>query len=249
MLKIFRESRALMRQAPILSIAVLAGVWSLNFPVEAKRQVLIPGQRAIVIDDRLSALRSLPDLKAPLEQRLSRGRAVGVIGGMVVRNGLRFTKIAVSRNRQGWILTDAIVQPGNARDAKRLLDSIEEVTDDFTKAKLARLCADEFRATKFAPRALLLLGEAAQRAAEKLSRDARRRLADLSAQDGQKRRAFFLTFSGLDRYNRIGVTFDYDQSVGALIYDGRAYRELLRRYPRSQEANEVRERQKKIIDN
>lgn len=247
MLTIFRDNCVLMRRLVIVLIGVLVFI----YPANAKRKVFIPGQRAIVIDDRLAALRARPDLKAPLEQRLSRGRAVGVLGGVMARNGARFTRIAVSRNRQGWILAEAIARPGNIVDAQRVFQSIEDAADDFTKVKLARLCADEFRATRFAPRALLLLGESAQRAAEKLTRDARRRLNDAGGENALKKQAFFLSFSGLDRYNRIGVTFDYEQSAEGLVYDGGAYRELIRRYPRSPEAREARERLKErvIIDN
>jgi hypothetical protein len=240
MLTIFRDNCVLMRRLVI----VLIGVSVFTYPAYAKRKVFIPGRRAIVIDDRLAALRTLPDLKAPLEQRLSRGRAVGVLGGVVVGNGARFTRIAVSRNRQGWILAEAIARPNNIVDARRVFDAIEDAPDDFTRAKLARLCADEFRATRFAPRALLLLGDTAQRAAEKLTRDARRKVNDAGGENAGKKRAFLLSFSGLDRYNRIGVTFDYDQSTDGLVYDGGAYRELLRRSPRSPEAKEARERLK-----
>jgi hypothetical protein len=51
-----------------------------------------------------------------------------------------------------------------------------------------------------------------------------------------------LNYAGLDRYNRIGITFDYDTAAERIVYDGAAYRELLRKYPRSAEANEARQR-------
>jgi hypothetical protein len=213
--------------------------------VEAKRKLFVPGRAAIVFDERLSALRAQPDVKAVLEQRLRRGRVVGVIGATRNSAGGRFLRVAVSRNVQGWILADAVARPGNPTDAERLIRLIEEMKDDFTKARLARLCADEFRATKFAPRALLILGEAAERAAERLSRDAQRRLGDEGSNGGLNRRFYFLNFAGLDRYNRIGVTFDYDQVEDRLSYDGKAFRELMRRYPRSAEAKMLRERMRK----
>jgi hypothetical protein len=107
---------------------------------------------------------------------------------------------------------------------------------------LARLCADEFRATKHAPRCLLLLGEAAEHAAERLTRDAKRRVGDEEPSAGLSKRDYFLNFAGLDRYNRGGVTFDYDQAAERIVYDGEAYRELLRRYPKSAEAQARKER-------
>jgi hypothetical protein len=210
--------------------------------VMAKRSVFVPGQRAVVFDERISALRAQPDLKAPLRQRLRRGRVVGIVGATKNKSGGRFLRVAISRNTRGWILADAVARRGDLADAERLMGLIEETGDDFTKIKLARLCADEYRATKFAPRALLILGKAAEGVADRLTREAKRRIGDEESIGGLKRRFYFMNYSGLDRYNRIGVTFDYDETEDRMIYDGKAYRELLRRYPRSWEANVARER-------
>jgi hypothetical protein len=209
--------------------------------VMAKRNVFVPGQRAVVFDERISALRAQPDLKAPLRQRLRRGRVVGILGVAKKDSGARFLRVAISRNTQGWVLADAVVRRGNLADAERLMGMIEETRDDFTKIKLARLCADEYRATKFAPRALLILGKAAEGVADRLTREAKRRIGDEESIGGLKRRFYFLNYAGLDRYNRIGVTFDYDEADDRMIYDGKAYRELLRRYPHSGEAMEARQ--------
>jgi hypothetical protein len=153
-------------------------------------------------------------------------------------------RVAVSRNTRGWLLAEAVVKSGNSTDAERLLKLIEETTDDFVKARLARLCADEFRAGPQAPRCLLLLGEAASRAADRLTRDAKRRVGDeepgAGPGAGLSRRDYLLNFAGLDRYNRAGVTFDYDQRAERIVYDGEAYRELLRRYPKSAEAQAMK---------
>jgi hypothetical protein len=221
----------------VVFVAFLSGV-----SVEAKRRVFVAGRQAIVFDERLSALRSKPDMKAPLEQRLRRGRVVGILGATGKSAGGRFLRVAISRNTRGWILADAVIRPASLADAERLMRLIEETTDDFTKAKLARLCVDQFRATRFAPRALMILGETAENAAERLSRDAKRRIPGGEILDGSKRRSYFLNYVGLDRYNRIGVTFDYDQVGDRIIYDGGAFRELLRRYPRSAEAQLIGER-------
>ncbi|MBO0720668.1 MAG: hypothetical protein J2P41_07595 [Blastocatellia bacterium] len=202
----------------------------------AGRAVSVPGKRAIVFDERISALRERPDLKAPLRQRLRRGRVVGVLGPVKTDAGARFLKVAVSRNTQGWVLAEAVARSGVLADGQRLMGLLEETKDDFTKMKLARLCVDEYPKTKYAPRALLILGEAAENAAARLTRDAQRRIG---AGGESKRRFYFLNYQGLDRYNRMGVTFDYDEGEDRLIYDGKAYRELLRRYPRSEEAKKV----------
>jgi hypothetical protein len=232
----------------VLRVSFQLGVVVLNLTllfcvqVRAKRNVFVPGQRAIVFDERISALRVQPDLKAPLRQRLRRGRVVGILGAMKNKSGARFLRVAISRSTRGWVLADAVARRGNLADAERLMGLIEETRDDFTKIKLARLCAYQYRATKFAPRALLILGKAAEGVADRLTRGAKRRVGDEESIGELKRRFYLMSYVGLDRYNRIGVTFDYDEKEDRIIYDGKGYRELLRRYPRSEEANVVRER-------
>jgi hypothetical protein len=51
-----------------------------------------------------------------------------------------------------------------------------------------------------------------------------------------------LNYVGLDRYNKLGITFEYDEARERLVYDGDAYRELLKKYPRSPEAAEANTR-------
>lgn len=224
----------------LIAAFALAGVAAMTATAQSERNVFAPGQRAVVFDERLSALRARPDIKAPLKQRMRRGRRVGIIGANTARDGAKFFRVAVSRNTRGWVLADAVIRSGAAADAERLMRLIEETNDEFTQARLARLCANEFRSTKFAPKALMILGEAAEGAAERLSRDAKRRVgeddSDAKPNAGLTKRDFMLNYAGLDRYNRIGVMFDYDAASDRIVYDGAAYRELLRRYPRSAEA-------------
>jgi hypothetical protein len=210
---------------------------------QKKRKLFIPGQPAIVFDERLSALREQPEVKAPIRQRLSHGRSVGILGAAKSKSGSQFLRVAVSRNVRGWILAAALVRLGNAADGEKLLAAIAAAKDDITKARLARLCADSMRSSvTIAPRALLALGQAAENAASKLSRDALR-LQGKDAPDATvSQRDFVLSFDDLDRFNRAGITYDYDESQDRLVYDGAAYRELLRRYPRSAEAAQARER-------
>lgn len=208
----------------------------------ATAQSFLPGQRAVVFDEHLSALRARPDVKAPLKQRMRRGRRIGILGAGVARDGAKFFRVAVSRNTRGWVLANAVIRPGVAADAEKLMGLIEETSDEFTKARLARLCADEFRATKFAPKALMILGQAAEGAAERLTRDAKRRAGDAEPNAGLSKRDYLLNYVGLDRYNRIGVVFDYDAASDRIVYDGAAYRELARRYPQSAETQVARER-------
>lgn len=210
---------------------------------QKKHKLFIPGQPAIVYDERLSALREAPDVKAPIRQRLSRGRAVGIVGAMKSKSGSQFLRVAVSRNIRGWVLAAALARLGNAADGEKLLAAVAEAKDDIAKARIARLCADSMRSSAtIAPRALLALGQVAENAASKLSRDAVRRMGDNDAEASVSKRDFVLSFEDLDRFNRAAVTYDYDEGKDRFVYDGAAYRELLRRYPRSAEAVQARAR-------
>lgn len=209
---------------------------------QTKRKTITPGQRAIVIDERLSALRTLPDVKASLEQRLRRGRVIGILGAKKAKDGERFLRVSVTRNTRGWLLAEAVVKSGSPADAERLLSLIGDTADDFTKARLAKLCADEFRSTSVAARCLLKLGETAERAADRLTRDAKRRVGDEEPDAALTKRDYFLNFVGLDRYNRIGVIFDYDEKAERIVYDGAAYQDVLKRYPKSAEAQAATEK-------
>ena len=231
---------------PLLIISLLLALTASSH-AQTKRKFFIPGQHAIVFDDRLSALREQPEVKAGLKQRLSRGRIVGILGASRNKNGSPFLRVAVSRNVRGWILAAAIARLGSVADGEKILSAAAESKDDLVKARMARLCADELRLPTIAPKALLALGQAAEHAAEKLSRDADRRLGDDLPDGGLSKRDFVLSFNELDRYNRAGVTFDYDEMKDRIVYDGAAYRELLRRYPRSPEAQQAQERLARLV--
>jgi hypothetical protein len=85
---------------------------------------------------------------------------------------------------------------------------------------------------------LQLLAAAAEEVAPKLSREASRRLG--GKRDETPEISYFLNYSGLDRYNRQGVRFVFDPVARQLHYDGAAWREIVRRYPRSPQAEEAK---------
>lgn len=219
-----------------------------TFPIK-KRKTTIVGVRAVVYDERLSALRIKPDIKSPIIQRLHRDREVGIIGKPVkVKGGPIFQPVMVSRNTRGWVIADALSLPQRGRDAARMMNLIDETKDDFNRARLARLCADQYRGNVVAAKALLKLGEATEHAAIRLSRDAKKRIGELDEEldKNLSQRDYMLNYVGLDRYNKIGATFDYDEASGNLIYDGGAYQEISKKYPRSPEAVTAHERLEKI---
>ena len=205
----------------------------------AQKQKIPPGGRvAIVVDERLSALRATPELTGKLVRRLGRGRLVAIKGVRTSRDGIVFFSVNVTSRTKGWLQREAVVSPSRIGDDERLVWLIKSSTD-FDRIVRARIFLDHFPRSSLRPEVLLLLGDAAASAAVKLTRDADRRIGEIKFGASS---SYFLNYVGLDRYNRQGVVFDFDQPSGQLVYDGAAWREIIRRYPRSPEAVEARKR-------
>jgi len=207
-----------------------------------KRRPPAGGRAAVVVDERLSALRDAPDLSANFLLRLGRGRLVAVTGRRESGDGVSFCRVVLTRRTGGWVQADALVSPSRAGDDARLL-RLARASEEFDRVARARIFLDTFARSPHRPAVLLLLGEAAGEAAARLTRDARRRLDERElAATGVPLRSYFLNYSGLDRYRRHGVVFRFDEATKQFQYDGAAWRELLRRHPRSPEAAEARRR-------
>jgi hypothetical protein len=208
-------------------------------PIEAQRHKAPPGGTlAIVVDERLSALRSAPDLRAPLIQRLGRGRLVSLRGVKAGHDGIVFFLVNSSSRTHGWIQREAVAIPSRLGSDVNLL-SLIKLSSDFDRIVRARIFLDYFARSSLRPEVLLILGDAAERLSEKISRDARRRIGDTSS---APEFSFFLNYPGLDRYNRQRIRFVFDEKARRLHYDGSAWLEILRRYPRSAEADQARSR-------
>ncbi len=219
-----------------LALVLLAGLCALAGPASAnKRRAPAGGQRAIVVDERLAALRSEPALTAPLIQRLGRGRMVAIVGMAHTVDGVNFYRVAVTRRTRGWLQADSVVAPVRAHDDERLLRLIQ-ASADFDRIARARIFLDEFPRSPLRPLVLLLFGDAAEEAGAKLSHEAARRLQEgkLPANSAPLP-SYFLNYNGLDRFNRAGVKFVFDSATKQFHYDGATWRELLRRYPHSPE--------------
>ena len=202
----------------------------------------VVGQRAVVVDERLAALRDEPDLSANLLQRMSRGRVVFVRGVKRSPDGVTFYRVMVTRRTGGWVQSEAVVSPARREDEARLLRLIQS-SEDFDRLVRARIFLDVFTRSSLRSAVLMLLGDEAERSAAKLSRDATRRLDEKEmAAGGAPVFSYFLNFNGLDRYRRQGVAFIFDRAAKQFHYDGAAWREVLRRHPRSPEADEARKR-------
>jgi hypothetical protein len=186
------------------------------------------GRIAVVVDERLSALRSTPDLTGVLIRRVGRGRLVAIRGSHANSEGVVFYRVRVSSRTQGWMQREAIVSAHQRGDDARLVCLIVN-SADFDRIARARIFLGVFSGSPLRPQVLLLFGEAAEEAAGKLTRDAVRRLGALDF-------TYYLNYTSLDRYNRQGIRFTFDRMTKQFHYDGAAWRELIRRHPKSPEA-------------
>lgn len=196
------------------------------------------GRLAIVVDERLAALRATPQLTGRLVRRLSRGRLVAVRSMRTSADGITFFLVNLTSRTHGWIQREAVVSPSRAGDDRRLWDLIYH-SEGFDRISRARIFLDHFPRSSLRPEVLLLLGDSAEEAAEKLSKSASRRMNHLG---NAPEFAYYLNYTGLDRYNRLRITFLFDQTTKRFHYDGAAWHEVIRRYPKSPEAAEARKR-------
>ncbi|HLG15257.1 MAG TPA: hypothetical protein VJH03_12240 [Blastocatellia bacterium] len=199
--------------------------------------------RAFVIDDRLSAVRRDANIRGEVIERLRLGRRVFIIktfrGG---QDEAVFYRIAVTRRTRGWIHQAALAVPGVSGDDKRILKLAESAADGFDRITLCKLLVENFRRSPLVPRALLMIGEEAELSAESLSARSRKRLAEVETTDARATlRDYYLSDPWLDRYSRLGVAFDFNEANAEYVYDGRTYRELLKRFPGGAEASRARE--------
>jgi hypothetical protein len=216
-----------------------------SFPASAiakRRRPPAGGRIAVVVDERLSALRIRPQLSGRLLQRLSRGRLVAIRAERESREGVIFCLVNVSRRTQGWIQREAIVSASQAGDDERLMRLVT-TSEGFNRIARARIFLDTFVHSRLRPAVLMLFAGAAEEAAVRLTREASRRLneAEVNAGDAPQF-SYFLNYNGLDRYNRQGISFVFDRDQKKFHYDGASWREIIRRYPRSLEADEARKR-------
>jgi hypothetical protein len=134
--------------------------------------------------------------------------------------------------------------PHRAGEDERVLRLAEAADSGTDRILLCRLLIDHFNRSPLIARAMLKLAEEAERASVSLSARARRRLAGLAGDD-HRARDYYLNDAGLDRYSRLGVRFDFNEAASLYVYDGQAYRDIIRRFPRSAESAIARERLEK----
>lgn len=236
-----RTTKLFLTYALALAFA-LASVSLSASHAKGKRRPPAVGGTAVVVDERLSALRDAPDVSSNLLQRLGRGRYVSVTGERRTRDGVTFLRVAVTSRTSGWVQSDALVRPSRAGEDARLLRLVKG-SEEFDRLARARIFLEAFPRSPLRPAVLLLFGDAAEESAARLTREASRRLDPREMEaGGAPVSTYFLNYNGLDRYRRQGVVFTFDPAAKQFHYDGATWREILRRHPNSPEAVEARKR-------
>jgi hypothetical protein len=238
------DARALIRFATraVLPLAACALILPVTAAAQKRRRPPAIGRVAVVADERLAALRDAPGFQAALIRRLGRGSLIALTGTRAAKDGATFYRVAVTRRTSGWLQAEAFISTARAGDDERLL-RLARGSESFDRLARGRIFLDAFPRSPLRPAALLLFGDAAEAAADRLSREARRRLSPTEMEAGGAPLAsYYLNFNGLDRLNRLGVKYVFDSSKKQFHYDGAAWREILRRHPRSPEATWARKR-------
>jgi hypothetical protein len=233
---------------PLLLIITSTAFAQMNSPDNRKSLDLSPPAsrvrftKAFIVDDRLSALRREADMKSQVIQRLRLGRPVFIIESKGGRSDQpRFYRVAVTRRTRGWIHQASLVVPGRPHEDERLIKLITDARDGLDRITLCRLFLEHFSRSPIVPRALLALAEEADHASAALSQNARKRLKGVDEHNSNMR-DYYLSDTGLDRYSKLGITFDFKPSTAEYVYDGKAYREIVKRFPHSDEAQLARKR-------
>ena len=123
-----------------------------SFPSQHLRRRKPPtgGRLAIVVDERLAALRATPQLTGKLVRRLGRGRMVAIRSTKTGPDGITFFLVNVTRRTHGWIQREAVVSPSRAGDDRRLLDLINS-SQGFDRISRARIFLDHFPRSPLRP--------------------------------------------------------------------------------------------------
>ena len=225
-----------------LAIQLSLVLFVLGFCLDAsaqQRKAPSGGRVAVVVDERLAALRSTASLTGKLVRRLSRGRLVAITGS-TSKDGIIFYRVNVTRRTRGWIQSESVVSPSRARDDRRLFNLIEH-SHGFDRIVRSRIFLDHFHHSPLRPAVLLLIGDTAESLAAQLTQSISRKLNN-SAPLSAAAFTYFLNHPSLDRYNRQNIHFLFNPLTKRLHYDGLSWRLLVRLHPKTPEAVEARQR-------
>jgi hypothetical protein len=199
------------------------------------------GSYGIVIDERLSVLRTEPSFFSNEIQRMRVGRRV-LISGIKQNEGVTFYKIRALPNFSGWVQSDSIVSKTKMGDDERLAKIVQAI-DGFDQIELALVFLENFPKSNLSASILLLFGDLIEEQARKLSTDAGKRLIRREmAATSAPLHSFYLNYVGLDRYRKLGIVFLVNVETKQFHYNGRSWEEIIKKFPNSQEASEAKKR-------
>jgi hypothetical protein len=197
--------------------------------------------RAVVIDERLAVLRAAPSLFAKPIQRMRRGRLLS-ISETREADGVTFYRVVAMPSTAGWVQKEAVAGKSRRGDDERLARLVQ-ASDGFDQIERARIFLENFPVSPFRPSILLLFGDLMEEIALKLSADAAKRLSRREmAASGAPLHSFYLNYSSLDRYQRLGIGFVFNSSTRLFHYDGASWREIIAKSPGTNEAGEANRR-------
>lgn len=197
--------------------------------------------KAVVVDERLAVLRSAPSFFAQIVQRMRRGRAV-TINGVKEADGVTFYRVLASPNNNGWVQAEALAGQFRRGDDARLAKLIQ-ASEGFEQIERAQIFLETFPDSTLRPAILLLLGDLMEETALRLSNEATRRLDRREmAASGAPMHSFYLNYTSLDRYRRLGINFAFNSNTKLFHYDGANWREIIKKFPKSAEAVEAQKR-------
>ncbi len=199
------------------------------------------GNPAIVVDRRLAVLRRLPSLYAIPIQRMSVGREVLVLGEKK-GDGVLFYRVRTSTNTVAWVQAEAVVGNFRKNDDQRLAKLVQS-SDGFDQIDKAAIFLKTFPKSPLRPAILLLMGDLIEEEAIKISKKAARSLdrSEMAA-SGAPLHSFYLNFSSLDRYRKIGIRFLFNINTKSYHYDGESWLEIMSRFPKTTFAEEAQSR-------
>ncbi len=156
--------------------------------------------------------------------------------------GVTFYRVVVPPKNYGWVQADAVVSKNRRGDDEKLVRLIQ-ATDGFDQIERAAVFLENFPNSELRPAILLLLGDLAEEATLKLSKDANRQLDRREmAANGAPLNSFYLNYVSLDRYRKLGINYWFNSATKAFHYNGTTWREIVAKFPKSNEAAEAQSR-------
>lgn len=215
-----------------------------SIPVKKNTTVQAPPEysnTAVVVDERLAVLRIEPSLYAKPIQRMRRGRIL-VISGTKEADGVTFYRVNLPPNNFGWVQAEAVTGKFKRGDDQRLAKLVQ-ASEGFDQIERAMLFLETFPASPIRPAILLLLGDLAEENAAKLSQDAERKLnkREMTA-SGAPVHSFYLNYTSLDRYRKLGIDFLFNSNTKTFHYNGAAWKEIVSKFANTSENAEAQKR-------